>query len=306
LNLGKKTGVPLSGESPGILPGPEWLKLVSPTERWSDGYTANVAIGQGSVEASPLQMAMVTATIANRGISYEPRLIHRVLDQEGNDVRDETRQLVAPHEPKIRADLHDVGIGDAQIELIRRGMWKVVNEPGGTGKRAQVKGVEVAGKTGTAQFWRETDGKRIKDNHTWFISFAPYEKPKFAICVFVQGAKSGGGVSAPIAQKILEESLALEKGYDPGLQRLDPGVGSFAQIEQVDYKQTEVTAGNDAGPGDCRSHRGAACSQKEGKAGAGTSRYPCGSGSRRTCASTRAAGRKTAPGTETRLFPTLL
>jgi penicillin-binding protein 2 len=188
LNLGKKTSVPLSGESGGILPGPDWLKFVSPTERWSDGYTANVSIGQGSVEASPLQMAMVTATIANRGISYEPRLVHRVLDQDGRDVVGEDGNLVAPHEPKVRADLHESGITNDQMELIRRGMWKVVNDAGGTGKRAQVKGVEVAGKTGTAQFWRETNGKRIKDNHTWFICFAPYDAPKFAVTVFVQGA----------------------------------------------------------------------------------------------------------------------
>jgi penicillin-binding protein 2 len=246
LGLGDKTGVPLSGEDAGILPGPEWLARVSPTERWSTGYTANVSIGQGAVEASPLQMAMVVATIANRGISYVPRLIHRVLDQNGRDAVDERGQLDAPHEPIIREDLHKAGITNDGIELVRKGMWKVVNDSGGTGKRAQVKGVEVAGKTGTAQFWREEKQggtvMKVKDNHTWFICFAPYEQPKFAICVFVQGAKSGGGVSAPIAQKILEESLGLEKGFDPGLQPLEPAVGSFAQIEQVDYKKSELPA----------------------------------------------------------------
>ena len=244
LGLGRKTGVPLSGESPGILPGPDWLKQVEPAARWSDGYTANTSIGQGSVEASPLQMAMVTATIANRGISYVPRLVKRVVDQQGQDVVDEAGHLVVSPEPRVRLDLHTAGITDEQMEMVRKGMWKVVNEPGGTGKNARVKGVEVAGKTGTAQFWRESrEGKtvnRIKDNHTWFICFAPYETPKYSVCVFVQGAKSGGGVSAPIAQKILEESLALERGFDPGLKRLDPAEGSFAQIEQVDYKKSEL------------------------------------------------------------------
>jgi penicillin-binding protein 2 len=239
LGLGKKTGVPLSGENGGILPSPDWLRLISPTEKWSGGYTANTSIGQGFVLASPLQMAMVTAAIANRGISYQPRLIYRVLDQQGRDVVDpETKQLVAPHEPKVLADLQREGVAAEQIEAVRRGMWKVVNEPGGTGKRAQIKGVEVAGKTGTAQFWRGTK----KDNHTWFISFAPYQEPKFAVCVMVQGAKSGGGVSAPIAQKILEESLSLEKGYDPGLEPMTPAVGSFAQIEMVDFKVKAVPA----------------------------------------------------------------
>jgi len=237
LGLGQRSGLPLTGEDPGILPSPEWLKIVNPAERWSNGYTANVSIGQGSVEASPLQMCLVGATVANRGRCFVPKLVSRVVDSDGKDVIDpETGELVVPANPVLRADLRDSGISEEEVEMVRRGMWKVVNEPGGTGKRAQVKGVEVAGKTGTAQFWREVNGKREKDNHTWFMSFAPYETPKFAVCVFVQGAKSGGGVSAPIAQRVLEQSLALEKGVDPGVTWLEAAVGSFAQIDEVNYK----------------------------------------------------------------------
>ncbi len=244
LGLGQRSGLPLTGEDPGLVPGPDWLKLVSPQERWSNGYTANVAIGQGAVEASPLQMCFVAATVANRGKSFVPKLVSRVVDIDGKDVRDpDTGQLVVSPQPQLRADLHDSGISDEEMELVRKGMWKVVNEPGGTGKKAKVNGVEVAGKTGTAQFWREINGKKEKDNHTWFISFAPYEGPKFAVCVFVQGAKSGGGVSAPIAQRILEQSLALEKGYDPGLTWLDPAVGSFAQVDEVNFKTGPLYTG---------------------------------------------------------------
>ncbi len=244
LGLGQRSGVPLTGEDPGILPSPEWLKTVNPQERWSNGYTANVAIGQGSVEASPLQMCMVAAAVANRGRCYTPKLVSRVVDGEGKDViNPDTGLPVVPKDPVLRADLHDAGINDEEIEMVRRGMWKVVNEPGGTGKKAQVNGVQVAGKTGTAQFWREVNGKKEKDNHTWFISFAPYDTPKFAVCVFVQGAKSGGGVSAPIAQRILEQSLALEKGFDPGLTWLESAKGSFAQIDEVNYKTGPMIAG---------------------------------------------------------------
>ncbi len=244
LGLGQRSGIPLTGEDPGILPSPEWLKAINPQERWSNGYTANVSIGQGSVEASPLQMCMVAAAVANRGRCFSPKLVKRVVDGEGKDVVDpETGNLVAPAGPVLRTDLHDSGITDDEIELVRRGMWKVVNEPGGTGKRAQVKGVEVAGKTGTAQFWRDVNGKKEKDNHTWFICFAPYETPKFAVCVFVQGAKSGGGVSAPIAQRILEQSLAVEKGFDPGLAWIEPARGSFAPIDEVNYKTGPVIGG---------------------------------------------------------------
>jgi penicillin-binding protein 2 len=237
LGLGKKTNLPLSGENGGILPSPDWLKLTSPSERWSQGYTANTSIGQGFVLASPVQMAMLTATIANRGISYQPRLVHRVLDQNGVDVKDqETGKLVAPHEHTILADLHKAGVTDKQIEYVREGMRRVVAD--GTGKRAQIKGVSVAGKTGTAQFWRGTR----KDNHTWFITFAPYEEPRYAMCIMVQGAKSGGGVSAPIAQKIMEECLAMEKGYDPGVAEMTPAIGSFRPIEMVDFKTSAVPA----------------------------------------------------------------
>lgn len=232
LGLGHKTGVPLSGESAGILPGPKWLKATRPGERWSDGYTANTAIGQGFVLTSPLQMAMVAATIANRGTSYQARLVSRVLDKDGHDARNpDSGKLAVPREPKVRADLHQAGIPDAEIEAVREGMRRVVAD--GTGKRAQIKGVNVAGKTGTAQFWRGS----TPDNHTWFITFAPYEAPKYALCVLVQGAKSGGGVAAPIAQRIMEQCLALDRGFDPGLVAMQPATGSFAQIAMVDYKK---------------------------------------------------------------------
>jgi penicillin-binding protein 2 len=243
LGLGKKTGVPLSGENAGILPGPKWLNSVNPSERWSDGHTANVSIGQGYVLTSPLQMAMVAATIANRGTAFEPRLIYRVVDQNGADAHNpETGHTIGPRRAKVHADLRRSGISREQVDAVREGMRRVVAE--GTGKRAQISGTEVAGKTGTAQFWRG----EIQDNHTWFIAFAPFDAPKLALCVLVQGAKSGGGVSAPIAREILEQGLALDHGYNPGLVALTPAVGSFEQINAVDYKSapramsTAVTA----------------------------------------------------------------
>jgi penicillin-binding protein 2 len=124
------------------------------------------------------------------------------------------------------------------MELVRKGMWAVVNESGGTGTKAKVPGVVVAGKTGTAQFWR--DGK--KDDHTWFVAFAPYDQPKIALAVLVQGGKSGGGVAAPIAAKIIEEILALDRGYDPKLQPLEPAVGNYKAVESVNFKDTSVPA----------------------------------------------------------------
>ena len=244
LGLGMRSGLPLSGESPGTLPGPRWLAAQGQSALATNwGHIANTAIGQGSVLASPLQMAVVCSTVANGGTSYYPRLVKQLVDSAGHDVRDEQGNLVVPVEPKVRANLPSMGFTTGEIEAVRQGMWKVVNEAGGTGAKARIKGVEVAGKTGTAQFWRVT-GKddrghpiREKDNHVWFMCFAPYKHPKYAICVMIQGAKSGGGVAAPVAHKILTESLALDAGYEPKLAKMDPIRGSLTQISEIKMKE---------------------------------------------------------------------
>src|ERR1700736_400064 len=235
LGLGQTSGVELSGEDPGLLPSPEWLR-VTRNEKWSQGQTANTSIGQGYVLASPLQMAMVAATVANGGTVYRPSLIYEVQEADGTMIR---------RPEKIRGDLKkDNNLTKEDIELVRRGMWRVVNDPGGTGARAKIPGIVVAGKTGTAQFWR--DGK--KDNHTWFVAFAPYDNPKIALAVLVQGAKAGGQVPAPIAAKLIEEILALDKGYDPGVKPLDPAIGNYKFVETIDFKDNNIPAeltGND-------------------------------------------------------------
>jgi penicillin-binding protein 2 len=233
LGLGQKSGIPVSGESPGVLPGPEWLNSLNPRARWSNGLTANTAIGQGDVLASPLQMAVVTAALANGGTVYYPRLIDRVVSQDGKVIQQDS--------PRVRSNLlTDAGLTAEQISHIRQGMWKVVNEGGGTAGRAKNSQMPTAGKTGTAQFWRSG----IKDNHTWFISFAPYENPEYVVVVFVQGAKSGGGVSAPIAAKILDGIQKYKSGKgDIQLAALEPAKGNFLFTESVDFGR-EVAAAN--------------------------------------------------------------
>ena len=225
LGLGQRSGIPLSGEAPGVLPGPEWLAGVNPQAHWSAGFTANTAIGQGDVLASPLQMAMIASAVANGGTVYYPRLVDRIVAQDGT--------VVSQDPARVRTNLlADAGLTAEQIEKVRRGMWKVVNEEGGTAGHARIKGVEVAGKTGTAQFWRS----KVKDNHTWFVSFAPYEAPRYAIVTFVQGAKSGGGVAAPVAAKIYEDIFNMEKGEEvPQLAALEPAKGNFRFIESIDF-----------------------------------------------------------------------
>ena len=247
LGIGQKTGIELSNEAAGILPGKEWFAIHDPRERWTDAHTANLSIGQGFVQASPLQMALVGATIANGGTCYYPRLIDRVVDHDGKDVVDpDTGKLVAAG-PRVRTQLADLGLKPDQIEHIRHGMWRVVNEQGGTAPRAKLKNIEVAGKTGTAQFWR----KGIPDNHTWFMSFAPYKDPKIAVVVFIQGAKGGAVTAAPIAAHIIEETLALEDNkVQVPVKSLAPAPGNFAFINNVDFSSgnavVQTAASSDA------------------------------------------------------------
>lgn len=230
LGLGQRTGIELEEDDPGILPNPDWLRQASPNERWSNGHTANVSIGQGSVLASPLQMASVTAALAS-GKSFKPHLLKKVMDGD---------QLVLEKQPELRADLLE-HFAEKDLETVRNGMWKVVNAQGGTARGARISGVEVAGKTGTAQNWRRTEKNvRVEDNHTLFISFAPYVNAKFAVCILVQGGKSGGLCAAPVAQRVLEQALALDNGYEVKPEPIPEVKGDFNKIEVVSYEDSPV------------------------------------------------------------------
>ena len=129
----------------------------------------------------------------------EPRAGEPVLDDDGN--------VAMPDVPKIRADLRKEFTKE-QIDQVRQGLWEVVNDPGGTGAKARLKNVIVAGKTGSAQ---ATDRGK-KDTIAWFCCFAPFDHPRYVICTMVQGGKHGGSVAAPIAAHIMEQCLAMDQG----------------------------------------------------------------------------------------------
>lgn len=220
LGFGQPEEIGLDGEQPGILPGPEWLQAHSPSERWTSAYTANVSIGQGYDLVSPLQLVMAYSSLANGGISYQPSLVKKVTDAAGHPVLDAEGNPVAGV-PRIRGRLADIGITPQNLEIARRGFWKVVNEDGGTGGRARLGNGIVAGKTGTAQ--AKLHGR--EDTIAWFVCFAPFDKPKYAVCVMVQGGEHGGSVAAPIAAQILQDIFAMDSGrYNPQLQPLPPAM----------------------------------------------------------------------------------
>jgi len=190
VGLGTRYGI-ADDEREGVMPSPSWLSATRPGGKWSDGLTASTSIGQGMVLVTPLQMAVLAATVGNGGKVPQPVLI-----KQG-------------HEPSPRADLIADGLSAAQIEQLREGMRLVVHGANGTGKAAQSDKVVIAGKTGTAQNWRRVGGQVIDDNNVWFIGFAPFDQPALAFAILKQGGKSGGGDCAPIAKRIVEETLAL-------------------------------------------------------------------------------------------------
>ena len=156
--------------------------------------------------------------------------------------------MIQEEPTKIRSDFKkEGGFTDAQIQQVRLGMWKVVNEDGGTARKARLKKNIVAGKTGTAQFWRG----HVQDNHTWFLGFAPYDHPRYVVITLVQGAKSGGAVAGPLAAKVLEEIFAMEEGKEVKLTSLKPAQGNFNHISSIDFgSATPSTYGVETEPGD--------------------------------------------------------
>ena len=234
MGLGRKSGVPLDGEMSGLVPSPEWLKLRGLV--WSDAYTAMTSIGQGFTEATPLQMASVTCTVANGGKVFQPRLIRQVVEKDG--------KVVVPDEPVLKADLAKEGLTSAELEQVKRGMWKVVNEEGGTAGRARSPNFAAAGKTGTAQ-----TGNSREPTNAWFICFAPYEEPEVAIAIFIHNADSGGKCGAPIAGHIMKQIMAMKHGYVVEAKPLAEAKGNFDRIDLVNFDNVgldQFVEGDDA------------------------------------------------------------
>ncbi len=238
MGLGTRSGIPLNNEDPGFVPSPQW-KRVQGLGNWGAADTAQVSIGQGATEATPLQMAMVASTIANGGKYYRPRLIHRTVG--------EAEEKFKPSE--LQYDLTELGIPAEKIEICRSGMYDVVNELRGTARRGESKIVKVSGKTGTAQTGRKRP-TGTNETNAWFISFAPYDKPKLAVCVMVENGKAGGTVCAPIAKRIIDEIMSVEQfNFNPQVSPVKESEGNFDFVELVSFDDdpTEAFVGDDDG-----------------------------------------------------------
>ncbi|MEI6654758.1 MAG: penicillin-binding transpeptidase domain-containing protein [Verrucomicrobiota bacterium] len=221
VGFGKATGIELPDESPGILPGSRSWRTANPSATMTPAITAMLAIGQADAMATPLQLCAMAACIGNGGKYYKPRLVKYATAADGRRVIED--------QPKLVVDLIAAGIKPADFELIRKGMWLAVNNPGGTAARVKIPGVEVAGKTGTAQ--TIDDGK--KSNNSWVICFGPYDKPKYAVCVLVQNGGSGGKVFGPLAHLILRGLFAQDNGLKLPLNPQTAVLGNTTRIEEI-------------------------------------------------------------------------
>ena len=182
--LDAQTGVDLLGEANGFLPSKEW-KETTKGERWYIGDTYHLAIGQGDLLVTPLQVADYTAVFANGGSLYRPHLIKQVLNHQD--------QLIGEVENKpIRSNM----VSAKNIEIVRQGLRQTITQ--GSAQSLQDVVVSVAGKTGTAQW------STVKPPHAWFTGFAPYDKPQIVITILIEQGGEGSAVAVPIAQEVLD------------------------------------------------------------------------------------------------------
>ena len=216
LGLGTRTGLNLGSERPGLIPTSRW-KLKRFGVPWQAGETISTSIGQSFVLVTPIQAARMIGAVFNGGILHEPKIVRWVGKGDRTGYR---------FEPTVQSR---VDADPRNLERIKRALVAVVNEPHGTGWRARLKQIVVAGKTGTAQVVNLETEKASKDgegvpekfrDHAWFVAVAPAGAPSLAIAVLVENAGHGGSAAAPIAGRMVEAYLGGRKaGRDRGSRR---------------------------------------------------------------------------------------
>jgi penicillin-binding protein 2 len=231
--MGAPAGIGLPGEKPGLMPTREW-KLAVMGERWQGGETLVAGIGQGFTLTTPLQLAVMAARIGNGGHVVTPRIF---LDPPGEKPRTLNTESPGPGA--------SLGISDAAMDVVRRGMFAVSNSPRGTAYRSRIreKRWQMAGKTGTSQVRRITLGERrrgiVKNakrpwkerDHAWFVAYAPAHDPRLAISVVVEHGGGGSKAAAPIAHDVMVE--ALRRAEEAEKAAISTGEGRAAKGDGV-------------------------------------------------------------------------
>lgn len=243
VGFGKKSGILLPSEDPGFLPGSDTWKRKYPGASMTRATLAQFAIGQSQSLATPLQVCSIAATIANGGKYYQPRIVRRILgkNQKGGT------EVLKENIPIVKANLIDKGVSKEEMDIIRQGMWKAVNKLGGTATKVALEDVFIAAKTGTAQ----TGKTSIEHTHNaWTTSFAPFDKPRYAICVMVENGKSGGAVAGVLSQRIYREIFNMEAGLNTRITRLGTYAGNFEAFEKIEFPEGEIYSLNNSDEGE--------------------------------------------------------
>jgi penicillin-binding protein 2 len=197
--LGRPTNLGINGDAGGRIPTKDWYDK---TSRYKVGYATNAAIGQGDVEVTVLQMAMAYAALANGGTLYVPQVVDRLEAHDGH--------VITSYEPQVARLMKTP---PHVLDVWKRGMWKVTNEPGGTAfEHGHSEIVPVMGKTGTAEVKKHHKEENEKDlerwnpsaAHAWFAGWAPAEDPEIVVVVLVEHGGGGGVVAWPIARQIID------------------------------------------------------------------------------------------------------
>jgi penicillin-binding protein 2 len=206
LGLGKATGIGLDNEVPGVIPDEAYADKTIPGG-YQKGQALNTAIGQGDVNVTPLQMAVLYAAIGNGGTVYQPQVVRRIEDSDGKTVK--------TFDPIVRQQLP---VDPENLKAIVSGLIGVVNEPGGTTYGHRLKDIVVAGKTGTAQVIamgaervKSTDLDYWQGDHAWFDSFAPADKPEIAVVVLNEHGGYGAAAAAPTAMAVIQAYFEEKK-----------------------------------------------------------------------------------------------
>ena len=201
--LGARTGIDLDHESSGLIPTAAWKKKKRGI-KWHRGETLSIAIGQGYNQTTPLQMAVYMAAVANGGTYYKPLIISEIKTAGGDIVITPFKKEVVGHLP----------VSAENLAIVSQGLWDVVNGSRGTARAYKIEGIEMVGKTGTAQvFSRKKDSEYSDDlpdhlkAHAWFVAYAPVENPKIAVAVMVEHGEHGSSTAAPIASDLIKYYL---------------------------------------------------------------------------------------------------
>uniref|UniRef100_A0A7C4UGY0 Penicillin-binding protein 2 n=1 Tax=candidate division WOR-3 bacterium TaxID=2052148 RepID=A0A7C4UGY0_UNCW3 len=186
--FGTKTGIDIPDEKSGLIPDENWYNRFFGRYGWGKGVVANLAIGQGEILVTPLQVVRFIGGIFNGGYFYKPYLVKEIKDKEGNIV----------YKPKIEFKKIDIDTGI--VNFLRYALKGVIDDSTGTAHWVKIKDIDIGGKTGTAQ-------NPHGEDHSLFVSFAPVEEPEIVVFVVVENAGHGSTVAAPIAVKLIQRYL---------------------------------------------------------------------------------------------------